>query len=35
MHITAVFTAGAAIVAAFVVLVWLPGRRERVTPSTR
>jgi hypothetical protein len=29
MHVTAVFTAGAAMVAAFVVLVWLPGRRGR------
>jgi EmrB/QacA subfamily drug resistance transporter len=29
MHVTAVFTAGAAIVAAVVVLVWLPGRRRR------
>jgi EmrB/QacA subfamily drug resistance transporter len=35
MHTTAVFTAAAAVVAAVVVLVWLPGRRERVTPSTR
>jgi EmrB/QacA subfamily drug resistance transporter len=32
MHVTAVFTAGAAIVAAFVVLRWLPGRRDR--PAT-
>jgi Na+/melibiose symporter-like transporter len=29
MHVTAVFTAGAALVAAFVVLMWLPGRRQR------
>jgi EmrB/QacA subfamily drug resistance transporter len=33
MHTTAVFTAGAAIVAAFVVLVWLPGRRSTERPS--
>jgi MFS family permease len=36
MHVTAVFTAGAALVAAGVVLVWLPGRRRNgvfsVTP---
>jgi MFS family permease len=35
MHLTAVFTAGAALVAAVVVLTWLPGRRERVVPATR
>ena len=29
MHVTAVFTAGAAVVAALVVLRWLPGRRRR------
>ena len=29
MHVTAVFTAGAAVVAAFVVLAWLPGRPVR------
>ena len=29
MHVTAVFTAGAATVAAIVVLTWLPGRRRR------
>ena len=29
MHVTAVFTAGAAVVAAVVVLVWLPGRRRQ------
>jgi MFS family permease len=33
MHVTAVFTAGAAIVAALVVLKWLPGRRRRNVPS--
>ena len=31
MHTTAVFTAGAAVVAAVVVLVWLPGRRRATT----
>jgi EmrB/QacA subfamily drug resistance transporter len=31
MHITALFTAGAALVAAFVVLRWLPGRRRQET----
>ena len=30
MHVTAVFTAGAAVVAALVVLRWLPGRRRTV-----
>ena len=34
MHVTAVFTAGAALVAAGVVLVWLPGRRKRVSSVT-
>ena len=34
MHVTAVFTAAAAVVAAIVVLVWLPGRRSRVFPVT-
>lgn len=32
MHVTAVFTAVAALVAAAVVLVWLPGRRPEVSP---
>jgi len=32
MHVTAVFTAIAALVAAVVVLVWLPGRRRGPTP---
>jgi hypothetical protein len=32
MHLTAVGTAAAALIAAVIVLVWLPGRR-RVTPS--
>ncbi|HLM05510.1 MAG TPA: MFS transporter, partial [Blastococcus sp.] len=31
MHVTAVFTAAAVVVAAVVVLVWLPGRRSRVS----
>src|SRR4051812_21161748 len=36
MHVTAVFTAGAALVAAGVVLVWLPGRRRPdPAPSVR
>jgi hypothetical protein len=36
MHVTAVFTAGAALIAAVVVLVWLPGRRRQdVAPSAR
>jgi hypothetical protein len=35
MHVTAVFTALAAVVATVVVLVWLPGRRrERVVSVT-
>jgi hypothetical protein len=33
MHVTAVFTAGAAIVAALVVLRWLPGRRKWAADS--
>jgi predicted MFS family arabinose efflux permease len=32
MHVTAVGTAVAALVAAVIVLVWLPGRRARVAP---
>jgi EmrB/QacA subfamily drug resistance transporter len=35
MHVTAVFTAGAAIVAASVVLRWLPGRRKHVVDASR
>jgi predicted MFS family arabinose efflux permease len=34
MHVTAVFTAVAALVAAAVVLLWLPGRRRDVSPAT-
>src|SRR3712207_3221870 len=34
MHVTAVFTALAALVAATVVLVWLPGRRRSVSLVT-
>ena len=34
MHVTAVGTAVAALVAAVIVLVWLPGRRARVAPLT-
>jgi EmrB/QacA subfamily drug resistance transporter len=34
MHLTAVFTTLAALVAAVVVLVWLPGLRKRVSPVT-
>ncbi len=34
MHVTAVFTAIAAVVAAVVVLVWLPGRRRDVASAT-
>jgi len=34
MHVTAVFTAGAAVIAAFVVLRWLPGRRRRDVAGT-
>jgi hypothetical protein len=33
MHVTAVFTAAAALVAACIVLLWLPGRRRDVSPS--
>ena len=32
MHVTAVGTAGASLVAAGIVLVWLPGRRDRAAP---
>ncbi|MBN1095786.1 MFS transporter [Blastococcus sp. TML/C7B] len=35
MHVTAVGTAAAGAIAVVVVLVWLPGRRDRVTASTR
>jgi EmrB/QacA subfamily drug resistance transporter len=35
MHVTAIGTAAAALVAAVVVLIWLPGRRERVVSATR
>ena len=34
MHVTAVFTAIAALVAAAVVLIWLPGRRRPAAPLT-
>jgi predicted MFS family arabinose efflux permease len=34
MHVTAIFTAVAALIAAVVVLVWLPGKRSRVAPVT-
>jgi Na+/melibiose symporter-like transporter len=34
MHVTAVFTAAAALVAAAVVLLWLPGRRRDVSPRS-
>jgi hypothetical protein len=34
MHVTAIGTAAAALLAAVVVLIWLPGR-ERVTSTTR
>jgi phage tail protein X len=34
MHVTAVFTAIAALIAAGVVLRWLPGRRRVVSPVT-
>jgi EmrB/QacA subfamily drug resistance transporter len=34
MHVTAVFTAAAAVVAAVVVLIWLPGKRNRVPSAT-
>jgi hypothetical protein len=32
MHLTAVFTAAAALVAAVIVLAWLPGKRNRESP---
>ncbi len=35
MHVTAVGTAAAGAIAVVVVLVWLPGRRDRVTTTTR
>jgi Na+/melibiose symporter-like transporter len=35
MHVTAVGTAAASLIASVVVLVWLPGRRNRVAPVTR
>jgi hypothetical protein len=34
MHVTAIFTAVAALIAAVVVLVWLPGRRSLVASVT-
>jgi hypothetical protein len=34
MHITAVFTAVAALIAACIVLLWLPGRRRDAFPLT-
>jgi EmrB/QacA subfamily drug resistance transporter len=34
MHLTAVFTAAAAVIAVVVVLIWLPGRRHRVSSVT-
>jgi hypothetical protein len=34
MHLTALGTAAASTVALVVVLVWLPGRRQRVAPVT-
>jgi MFS family permease len=34
MHATAIGTAGASLIAAVVVLVWLPGRRQRGQPVT-
>jgi 2-polyprenyl-3-methyl-5-hydroxy-6-metoxy-1,4-benzoquinol methylase len=34
MHLTAVFTAAAAVIAAAVVLTWLPGRPKRVSSVT-
>jgi hypothetical protein len=33
MHLTAVGTAGATLVAAAIVLVWMPGRRPMEHPS--
>jgi hypothetical protein len=35
MHVTAVGTAAASLIATVVVLVWLPGRRNRVAAVTR
>jgi EmrB/QacA subfamily drug resistance transporter len=35
MHVTAIGTAAASLIATVVVLVWLPGRRNRVAPVTR
>ncbi|TFV63613.1 DHA2 family efflux MFS transporter permease subunit [Blastococcus sp. CT_GayMR20] len=35
MHLTAVFTAAAAVIAAAVVLTWLPGRPKRVSSVTQ
>ncbi|TFV53341.1 MFS transporter [Blastococcus sp. TF02A_35] len=35
MHVTAIGTAAATLVATVVVLIWLPGRRDRVVPATR
>ncbi|GAA3156074.1 MFS transporter [Blastococcus jejuensis] len=34
MHVTAVGTAGASVVAGIVVLIWLPGRRQRLSAVT-
>ena len=34
MHVTAVGTALASLIATVVVLVWLPGRRDRGAPVT-
>jgi MFS family permease len=35
MHVTAIGTAAAAVIATVVVLIWLPGRRDRVVATTR
>ncbi|MCW2579016.1 MAG: Drug resistance transporter, EmrB/QacA subfamily [Blastococcus sp.] len=35
MHVTAVVTAAAALIAALVVVIWLPGRRDRVGSTPR
>jgi EmrB/QacA subfamily drug resistance transporter len=35
MHVTAIGTAAATLLAALVVLLWLPGRRDRVASATR
>jgi hypothetical protein len=35
MHVTAIGTAAAGAIAVVVVLVWLPGRRDRGTPPAR